>query len=78
MVEADISAGSQDEEMTRHHSSSPQSPHPRPNDTSPIKTAQTPSPTDLADPLAQISLSGSIDDVPECVEKALLDSIMLT
>ena len=52
MVADDISAGSQDEEMTRHHSSSPRGPRPpSQRHTTPIKTAQTPSPTDLADPL---------------------------
>ena len=47
MVEDDISADSQDEKMTRHHSSSP----PSQRHTTPIKAAQTPSPTNLADPL---------------------------
>ena len=41
MVEDDISADSQDEKMTRHHSSSP----PSPRHTTPLKAAQTPSPT---------------------------------
>ena len=40
--------------LIRHHSSSPRGPRPRINDTpSPVKTAQTPSPTDFADPLTQ-------------------------
>lgn len=43
MVADDITAGSQDEGMTRHHSSSLRGPRPRPSDTPPpIKTAQTP------------------------------------
>ena len=51
VVADDISAGSQDEEITRHHSSSLRGPRTHPSDTPPIKAAQTPSPTDLADPL---------------------------
>ena len=38
-------------ELIRHNSSSLRGPRPRPNDTPPIKTAQTPSPTNFADPL---------------------------
>ena len=53
VVADDISAGSQDEEMTRHHSSSPRGPRPLPATHHPIKAAQTPSPTDLADPLTR-------------------------
>ena len=53
VVDDDISAGSQDEEMTRHHSSSPRGPRPLPATHHPIKAAQTPSPTDLADLLTR-------------------------
>ena len=52
VVEADISAGSQDEEMTRHTHRPCGARAPSQRHTTPIKTAQTPSPTDLADPLA--------------------------
>lgn len=51
MVEDDVSAGFQEEEMTRHHSSSLRVRAPVPVTHHPINAAQTPSPTDLADPL---------------------------
>ena len=51
VVEADISAGSQDEEMTRHHSSSLRGPRPRPSDTPPpSKRLRHPCPQQLAQP----------------------------
>ena len=63
VVEEDISAGSQDEEMTRHHSSSLRGPRPRPRGppppapprlhTPPINATHTPSPTDIADTIRE-------------------------
>lgn len=55
VVEEDISAGSQDDEMTRHHSSSlrGRGTRPRPSDTPPIKATHTPSPTDVADTIRE-------------------------
>ena len=42
VVEDGISAGSQDEGMTRHHSSSPRGPRPRLNDTPPRQSSSAP------------------------------------
>ena len=53
VVEDGISAGSQDEGMTRHHSSSPRGPRPRLNDTPPRQSSSAPPPTDFADPLGR-------------------------
>lgn len=39
VVEDGISAGSQDEGMTRHHSSSPRGPRPRPSNTPPRQSS---------------------------------------
>ena len=51
VVEDDISAGSQDEEMTRHHSSSLRGPRPRPSDTPPpSKRLRHPHPPTLPTP----------------------------
>ena len=51
MVDDDISAGSQDEEMTRHHSSSLRGPRPRPSDTPPpSKRLRHPHPPTLPTP----------------------------
>ena len=54
VVEEDISAGSQDEEMTRHHSSSLRGTRARPRGhTPPINATHTPSPTDIADTIRE-------------------------
>ena len=54
VVGDDIGAGSQDEGIDSTPLIVPRGPRPRINDTpSPVKTAQTPSPTDFADPLTQ-------------------------
>ena len=51
VVEDDIGAGSQDEEMTRHHSSSLRGPRPRPSDTPPpSKRLRHPHPPTLPTP----------------------------
>ena len=57
MVDDDISAGSQDEEMTRHHSSSLRGPRPRPSDTPPpSKRLRHPHPPTLPTPWSTTSL----------------------
>lgn len=54
VVAGDVSAGSQDEEMTRHHSSSPQGPRHPPSDTPPPSNRlRHPHPPTLPNPLTR-------------------------
>ena len=60
VVEDDISAGSQDEGLIRHHSSSPRGPRPRPSDTPPpSKRLRHPHPPTLPTPWVRAPDDGS-------------------